>query len=94
MTDTLLFLSSRHSDRRWADFLFTCFQKIITGQSFWLVQADQVNMELTFAVCFNLGYQYQCGGLQSEALNTYTQILKNTQVLNLSYMVWVISWEG
>ncbi|XP_024356907.1 uncharacterized protein [Physcomitrium patens] len=41
--------------------------------------ADQMNMELTFAVCFNLGYQYQCGGLQSEALNTYTQIMKNKQ---------------
>lgn len=45
--------------------------------------ADQMNMELTFAVCFNLGYQYQCGGLQSEALNTYTQIMKNKQFTHL-----------
>lgn len=58
-----------------------------------LMQADQMNMELTFAVCFNLGYQYQCGGLQSEALNTYTQIMKNKQV-NLSLMVLNISWPS
>ncbi|KAG0555508.1 hypothetical protein KC19_12G174000 [Ceratodon purpureus] len=40
-------------------------------------------MELTFAVCFNLGYQYQCSGLQSEALNTYTQVMKTKEFPHL-----------
>jgi intraflagellar transport protein 88 len=39
-----------------------------------------MNIELTFAVCFNLGYQYERGGLFSEALSTYSQIVKNKQV--------------
>ncbi|XP_024515999.1 intraflagellar transport protein 88 homolog [Selaginella moellendorffii] len=41
--------------------------------------ADQVNTELTFAVCFNLGYQYEMNRLHSEALNTYSQIVKSKQ---------------
>jgi intraflagellar transport protein 88 len=40
---------------------------------------DQMNVELTFAVCFNLGYQFQANGLHSEALSTYSQIVKNKQ---------------
>jgi hypothetical protein len=43
-------------------------------------QGDQMNVELTFAVCFNLGYQFQANGLHSEALSTYSQIVKNKQV--------------
>ncbi|KAG6542587.1 hypothetical protein Mapa_016058 [Marchantia paleacea] len=42
---------------------------------------DQINLELTFAVCFNLGYQYHANGLQQEALSTYSQIMKNKQVI-------------
>ncbi|KAH7352170.1 hypothetical protein KP509_19G033100 [Ceratopteris richardii] len=42
-------------------------------------QVDQVNSELTFSVCFNLGYQYERGKLLSEALSTYSQIVKNKQ---------------
>ncbi|BBN04340.1 intraflagellar transport protein 88 [Marchantia polymorpha subsp. ruderalis] len=42
-------------------------------------EIDQINLELTFAVCFNLGYQYHANGLQQEALSTYSQIMKNKQ---------------
>ncbi len=46
-------------------------------------QGDQMNVELTFAVCFNLGYQFQANGLHSEALSTYSQIVKNKQVSHI-----------
>ncbi|CAM6118773.1 unnamed protein product [Calypogeia fissa] len=42
---------------------------------------DQLNLELTFAVCFNLGCQYHNNGLQAEALSTYSQIVRNKQFI-------------
>ncbi len=40
---------------------------------------DQVNVELTFSVCLNLGQQYHNNKLYSDALNVYTSLVKNKQ---------------
>lgn len=42
--------------------------------------ADQINGDLTFAVCFNLAHQFHQSKLYSEALDAYTQVVKNKQV--------------
>ena len=41
--------------------------------------ADQINIDLTYSVCFNLANQYHVCGMYTEALNTYTLIVKNKQ---------------
>lgn len=41
--------------------------------------ADQINVELTFAVQFNLAVQFQNHELYTEALNTYNLIVRNSQ---------------
>jgi len=41
--------------------------------------ADQINIDLTYAVCFNLAHQYHRNKMYTEALNTYSQIVKNKQ---------------
>ena len=41
--------------------------------------ADQVNIDLTYSVCFNLANQYHASGMYTEALNTYSIIVKNKQ---------------
>ena len=41
--------------------------------------AEQVNIDLTYSVCFNLANQYQASGMYTEALNTYSVIVKNKQ---------------
>ena len=38
--------------------------------------ADQINSDLTYAVCFNLANQYGSCGMHQEALNTYSLIVK------------------
>ena len=38
---------------------------------------DQVNIDLTFYVFYNLANMYHVNGLHQEALNSYTIILKN-----------------
>lgn len=40
---------------------------------------DQVNIDLTFYVFYNLANIYHANGLHTEALNSYTIILKNKQ---------------
>ena len=40
---------------------------------------DQINLDLTYAVCFNLANAYQKNEMFSEALNTYSLIVKNKQ---------------
>jgi intraflagellar transport protein 88 len=40
---------------------------------------DQVNIDLTFYVFYNLANMYHVNGLHQEALNSYTIILKNKQ---------------
>jgi intraflagellar transport protein 88 len=40
---------------------------------------DTVNIDLTYSVCFNLANQYHANGQYSEALNTYSMIVKNKQ---------------
>lgn len=40
---------------------------------------EQVNVDLTYAVCFNLANQYQANEMYNEALNTYSLIVKNKQ---------------
>jgi len=40
---------------------------------------DQINLDLTYAVCFNLANAYQKNEMYSEALNTYSLIVKNKQ---------------
>ena len=41
--------------------------------------ADQINIDLTYSVCFNLANQYHASGLYSDALNTYSLIVRNKQ---------------
>lgn len=38
---------------------------------------DQINIDLTYAVCFNLANMYQYNGMYQEALNTYAVIVRN-----------------
>ena len=40
---------------------------------------DQVNIDLTFYVFYNLANMYHANGLHQEAINSYTIILKNKQ---------------
>ena len=40
---------------------------------------DQINIDLTYSVHFNLAVQYQKNQLYSEALNTYSLIVRNKQ---------------
>ena len=40
---------------------------------------DQVNIDLTFYVFYNLANMYHANGLHTEAINSYTIILKNKQ---------------
>lgn len=40
---------------------------------------DQVNIDLTFYVFYNLANMFHANGLHQEALNSYTIILKNKQ---------------
>jgi len=40
---------------------------------------DQVNIDLTFYVFYNLANMYHANNLYTEALNSYTIILKNKQ---------------
>lgn len=42
---------------------------------------DQMNVELTFAVQFNLAVQYEHHELYTEALNAYNLIVQNSQIL-------------
>ena len=39
--------------------------------------ADQINIDLTYATCVNLGIQYQANGMFEEALNTYSLVVRN-----------------
>lgn len=41
--------------------------------------SDQINIDLTYSVCFNLANQYHVCGMYTEALSTYTIIVKNKQ---------------
>lgn len=41
--------------------------------------ADQINIDLTYSVFFNLANQYHANGLYVEALKTYSEIVKNKQ---------------
>eukprot|EP00742_Colponemidia_sp_Colp-10_P004661 GILJ01004972.1.p1 GENE.GILJ01004972.1~~GILJ01004972.1.p1 ORF type:complete len:820 (-),score=178.34 GILJ01004972.1:195-2654(-) len=41
--------------------------------------SDQINIDLTYSVCFNLAVQYQANEMYTEALNTYSLIVKNKQ---------------
>lgn len=40
---------------------------------------DQINMDLTYSVCFNLANAYHLNSMYQEALNTYSLIVKNKQ---------------
>jgi intraflagellar transport protein 88 len=40
---------------------------------------DQINIDLTYSVCFNLANQYHANKQYTEALNTYSLIVKNKQ---------------
>lgn len=39
--------------------------------------SEQMNLDLTFAVVFNLAHTYVLNEMYSEALNAYTSIVKN-----------------
>jgi intraflagellar transport protein 88 len=40
---------------------------------------DQINLDLTYSVCFNLANAYHLNGMFDEALHTYSLIVKNKQ---------------
>ena len=40
---------------------------------------DQINIDLTYSMFFNLANQYHVCGMYMEALNTYSLIVKNKQ---------------
>jgi intraflagellar transport protein 88 len=40
---------------------------------------DQINIDLTYSVCFNLANAYQINGILQDALNTYALIVRNKQ---------------
>jgi len=40
---------------------------------------DQINLDLTYSVCFNLANAYHLNGMYEEALHTYSLIVKNKQ---------------
>ncbi|CAN0564249.1 unnamed protein product, partial [Ectocarpus sp. 12 AP-2014] len=40
---------------------------------------DQINLDLTYAVCFNLANCYHQNGMKKEALREYSAIVKNKQ---------------
>jgi len=40
---------------------------------------DQINLELTYCVCFSLANAYQHNDMMQEALNTYTLVVRNKQ---------------
>jgi len=44
--------------------------------------ADQINSDLTYAVCFNLANQYDANQMYTEALNTYSLIVKDKNYPN------------
>eukprot|EP00656_Telonema_subtile_P051715 TRINITY_DN702_c0_g1_i2.p1 TRINITY_DN702_c0_g1~~TRINITY_DN702_c0_g1_i2.p1 ORF type:complete len:883 (+),score=302.91 TRINITY_DN702_c0_g1_i2:200-2848(+) len=44
--------------------------------------ADQINSDLTYAVCFNLANQYDANSMYTEALNTYSLIVKDKNYPN------------
>jgi len=41
--------------------------------------ADQINFDLTYAVCFNLAQQYEANKMYNEAMNTYNLVVKSKQ---------------
>ena len=40
---------------------------------------DQINIDLTYAVCFNLAHAYHGARMHDEALHTYSLLVKNKQ---------------
>lgn len=40
---------------------------------------DQINLDLTFSICFNLGNAYYYNKMYDDAINTYQLIIKNKQ---------------
>ena len=40
---------------------------------------DQINIDLTYAVCFNLAHAYHSAKMHDEALHTYSLLVKNKQ---------------
>ena len=43
---------------------------------------DQINIDLTYAVCFNLAHAYHSARMHDEALHTYSLLVKNKQYPN------------
>eukprot|EP00939_MAST-03C_sp_MAST-3C-sp1_P001545 g1545.t1 len=41
--------------------------------------SDSINLDLTYCVCFTLASAYEAKGMSTEALNTYTLVVKNKQ---------------
>jgi intraflagellar transport protein 88 len=54
-------------------------ERMLCKQREQLGLAEQINVDLTYAVHFNLAVQFQNNGLHTEALNTYSLIVQNTQ---------------
>lgn len=52
-------------------------ERFLVKQREQLASSDQVNLDLTYSVLFNLANQYACNEMYTEALNTYHVIVKN-----------------
>ncbi|CAH8553955.1 unnamed protein product [Heterobilharzia americana] len=52
-------------------------ERVLVRQREQLGVADQVNLDLTYSVLFNLANRYTASGMYQEALNTYQAIVRN-----------------
>ncbi|XP_076445636.1 intraflagellar transport protein 88 homolog [Babylonia areolata] len=57
-------------------------ERVVVKQREQLNLGDQVNLDLTFSVLFNLANQYTANEMFAEALNTYQVIVKNRMFTN------------
>lgn len=52
-------------------------ERVLVRQREQLGVADQINLDLTYSVLFNLANRYTASGMYQEALNTYQAIVRN-----------------
>ena len=57
-------------------------ERMLVRQREQLSASDQINLDLTYSVLFNLANQYAANEMYSEALNTYQVIVKNKMFSN------------
>ena len=57
-------------------------ERVLVRQREQLGVADQINLDLTYSVLFNLANCYELAGMNQEALNTYQAIVRNKMFSN------------